>query len=184
MKTPLEYDELPSEEWKKLKQFVVSPSTLQNNSNNIEEFEQNVVTKILVSSLTVVPVPDNFEEEVMRRIAAEAEPTFKPLSNLERIVGLLRTQTTAVIGIVALISGGTISIYTLSQNSTLVAPFKQNIETEIDLTPVPVQIETRFDKQTTQQKTKSSILQPDSIKLPIPGKGTHQPVNNKEEDLF
>jgi len=185
MKKPLDYDEQPSDEWKKLKMFVTASSASQTNSKVDNEFEQNVVTKILISSLTTVPVPDSFEDEVLRRIAAEAEPTMIPANNWDKIVSVLRTKTITTIGVIALISGGTLSIYTLTQNSVPVAPLLQNIETAIDLSPVPVQIETRFDKQTTQQKSKNPIFQPDTNKLPITGKKIHQPSqNDSEEDLF
>lgn len=184
MNTPLNFDEMPSEEWKKLKQFVTASDAKKETPNMDEEFEESVVTKILVSSLAPVTAPDSFEDDVMRRIAAEAQPTANPTSGWERITSALRTRTAAVIGIVALISGGTLSIYTLNQeNTTFTAPLKQNIETEIDLSPVPVQLDTRFEKQpASQEKSKGSTVKSDSSKLPIPGKKTPQPPT--DEDLF
>ncbi|MBI3231825.1 MAG: hypothetical protein HYZ51_01955, partial [Candidatus Doudnabacteria bacterium] len=80
MNTPLNFDEQPSEEWKKLKKFV-TPSDALHNTNADNDFEESVVTKILVSSLTPVKASDNFEDEVMRRIDAEAEPVAKPTAS-------------------------------------------------------------------------------------------------------
>ncbi len=184
MNTPLNFDEQPSEEWKKLKKFV-APLDARQNTNADNDFEESVVTKILVSSLAPVKAPDNFEDEVMRRIAAESEPVAKPTAGgLERIASALRTRTAAVIGIVALISGGTLSIYTLTQDTAHVAPLKQQVETEIDLSPVPVQLDTRFEKQTPQEKTKTPAVKTDSSKLPIKGGSTPPASTKDEDDLF
>jgi exoribonuclease R len=186
MKTPFNNDEQPSEEWKKLKQFVVSSNSRNTTPNMDEEFEQSVVTRILVSSLAPVSAPDNFEEEVMRRIAAEAEPTINPATGWERIASALRTRTAAVIGIVALVSGGTLSIYTLSQNHVAqVAPIKQNTEQEINISPIQAQPNVKIEKQIPQQRAKNPTVKPDSNKLPIPGNKTQQSQDSKpDDDLF
>ncbi|MFN8359022.1 MAG: hypothetical protein U0264_03820 [Candidatus Kapaibacterium sp.] len=180
MNTPLEYDEQqPSEEWAKLRHYVSSPKSSQALP---DDFEQNVVSKILMSA-TGVTAPDTFEEEVMRRIAAEAQPA-QP-QNWERILSALKTRTAAVIGVVALITGSTISIYTVSQQPAhqLVAPLLPKQEAvEMDLSPVRVERDTRFDnvKQSASQKAART---PDSINHPIPGKATPKKATEQEEDF-
>ena len=100
MKTPLDNEEQqPSEEWAKLRHYVSSPKGKDEAAGS---FEQNVVTQILLTSPTVA-APDNFEDEVMRRITAEVEPVAPHA--WDKIVSALKSRTAAVIGIVALVTG-------------------------------------------------------------------------------
>lgn len=180
MNTPLEYDEQqPSDEWAKLRQYVSAPKSSQALPDN---FEQNVMTKILMSASSVT-APDTFEEEVMRRIAAESQPV-QP-QNWERIVSALKTRTAAVIGVVALITGSTISIYTVSQQQAhpIAAPLLPKQEAvEMDLSPVRVERDTRFDNVKQTSSMKAARTQ-DSINHPIPGKATPKKASDQEEDF-
>ena len=170
MKTPLDNEEQqPSEEWAKLRHYVSSPKGKDEAAGS---FEQNVVTKILLTSSTVA-APDNFEDEVMRRITAEVEPVAPHA--WDKIVSALKSRTAAVIGIVALVTGSSISIYTVSQQSaeTYTAPIVQkNDAVEMDLSPVRVERDTRYDNVKQFMKNKGTSLMQDSSKLPIPGKQT------------
>jgi len=180
MKTPLDNEEQqPSEEWTKLKQYVSSP---KSGSGMPEDFEQNVVTKILLSASSV-KAPDNFEDEVLRRIAAESQPA-QP-QNWERIISALKTRTAAVIGVVALITGGSISIYTVNQQpaQTIVAPLLPTKDAgEMDLSPVRVERDTRFDNVKQVQKDKAASLMQDSSKHPVPGKPTQKSKTDNDEE--
>jgi len=170
MKTPLDNEEQqPSEEWAKLRHYVSSPKGKDEAAGS---FEQNVVTKILLTSSTVA-APDNFEDEVMRRITAEVEPVAPHA--WDKIVSALKSRTAAVIGIVALVTGSSISIYTVSQQTaeTYTAPIVQkNDAVEMDLSPVRVERDTRYDNVKQFMKNKGNSLMQDSSKLPIPGKQT------------
>ncbi|MBK9248051.1 MAG: hypothetical protein IPM69_08070 [Ignavibacteria bacterium] len=180
MKTPLDNEEqMPTEEWAKLRQYVTSP---KGSGDMTDSFEQNVVTKILLTSSTVT-APDNFEDEVMRRISAESNPL--PPQSLEKIVSALKTRTAAVIGVVALVTLSSISIYTVSHQlgETYKAPLLQNNNAEeMDLSPVRVELDTRYDSFKKTGKSKGNSINQDSSKLPIPGNPT-QKSHDTEPDF-
>lgn len=180
MKTPLDNEEQhPSEEWAKLRHYVATP---KGTGAVAESFEQNVMTKILLSS-SAVTAPDNFEDEVMRRIAAETDPLVP--HTWDKIVSALKSRTAAVIGVVALVTGSSISIYTVSQQSaeTYTAPILQKNEAvEMDLSPVRVERDTRFDNVKQTSSVKATRTQ-DSINHPIPGKATPKKASDPEEDF-